>query len=147
MTELQRITKYIDWLIFERKVKSRRDLADKMGYTESSLSQILNGKVTLSIKFIKKLSKTNSAVSEEWLLTGEGDMLKTDSKEVSSIEMPKEVFDRITQLIDTVCSQQSTIVDLTSMVKEQSQTINSLSKQPKGGTAQVGDIAKCADAK
>ena len=147
MTELQRITKYIDWLIFERKVKSRRDLADKMGYTESSLSQILNDKVALSIRFIKKLSKTNSAVSEEWLLTGEGDMLKTDSKEVSSIEMPKEVFDRITQLIDTVCSQQSTIVDLTSMVKEQSQTINSLSQQSKGGTAQAGDSAKCAAAK
>lgn len=56
MTEIERVTKVVDWLIFEKIVDSRRDLAEKLGYTESSLSQIINGKVNLSDRFIKKLS-------------------------------------------------------------------------------------------
>lgn len=87
-------------------------------------------------------------LNQVWLMTGEGEMLKTNLKEASNnIEMPKEVFDRITQLIDTVCSQQSTIGELTTMVKEQNQTIDRLSKQPKGGTAPKANIAKCAGVK
>ena len=56
MTILERVIKVSEWLIFEKIVDSRRDLAEKLSYTESSLSQILNGKVNLSQKFIKKLS-------------------------------------------------------------------------------------------
>ena len=78
MTDIERVVKCVDWLVFQRKVKSRRDLADNMGYTESSVSQILNKKVALSERFIKKLSKVDGAISEVWLLTGEGEMLKRD---------------------------------------------------------------------
>jgi phage repressor protein C with HTH and peptisase S24 domain len=47
-----------------------------MDYTESSMSQILNGKVPLSEKFIKKLSIMDDDINENWLLTGVGEMLK-----------------------------------------------------------------------
>jgi hypothetical protein len=40
------------------------------------MSQILNEKVSLSDKFIKKLSIMDKAINEEWLLTGKGEMLK-----------------------------------------------------------------------
>lgn len=53
MLDIERVIKVIDWLIFEKIVTSRKDLALKMGYTESSMSQILNQKVPLSERFIK----------------------------------------------------------------------------------------------
>ena len=83
MTTLQRVTKVIDWLIFEKKIKSRRELAQKMGYTESSMSQILNKKVALSDKFIKKFSIIDGSINENWLLIGEGEMLKQTESIVS----------------------------------------------------------------
>ena len=75
MTELERVIKIVDWLIFEKKIKSRRELAEIMGYTESSMSQILNGKVTLSERFIKKLSVMDDRISEDWITSGSGNML------------------------------------------------------------------------
>jgi len=56
MTDLERVIKTIDLLIFNDIVKNKRELAEKLGYTESSISQIVNGKVPLSNRFLKKLS-------------------------------------------------------------------------------------------
>lgn len=75
MSEIERVIKVINWLIFEEIVSSRKDLAEKIGYTESSISQILNQKVPLSTKFINKLSNFNPQINKEWILTGEGEML------------------------------------------------------------------------
>ena len=77
MTDLERVIKVVDWLIFEKVVKSRRELAEVLGYTESSMSQILNGKVTLSERFIKKLSTIDDRINEDWIRHESGNMLKT----------------------------------------------------------------------
>ena len=77
MTDLERVIKIVDWLIFEKVVKSRRELAEVLGYTESSMSQILNGKVTLSERFIKKLSTIDNRINEDWIRHESGNMLKT----------------------------------------------------------------------
>ena len=77
MTDLERVIKIVDWLIFEKVVKSRRELAEVLGYTESSMSQILNGKVTLSERFIKKLSTIDDRINEDWIRHESGNMLKT----------------------------------------------------------------------
>ena len=77
MTDLERVIKIVDWLIFEKVVKSRRELAEVLGYTESSMSQILNGKVTLSERFIKKLSTIDDRINEDWIRHESGSMLKT----------------------------------------------------------------------
>jgi transcriptional regulator with XRE-family HTH domain len=75
MSELERVIRVVNWLILEQKVESRRDLAEKLGYTESSMSQILNGKVKLSGRFIKKLSDYHPYINEEWVRDGVGNML------------------------------------------------------------------------
>lgn len=82
MTKLERVIKVADWLIFEKKVESRRDLADKLSYTESSMSQILNGKVNLSDKFIKKLSNLDERIDLEWMIDGVGEMLISETNEI-----------------------------------------------------------------
>lgn len=80
---LERVNNLIDWLIFEKIIRNRRDLADKIGYTESSLSQITNGKVELSFRFIKNLAKIDSRINIEWIETGKGLMLFTKESKVS----------------------------------------------------------------
>lgn len=88
MLDIERVIKVVDWLIFEKIVTSRKDLALKMGYTESSMSQILNQKVPLSERFIKKLSILDERIDFNWILDGEGDMLKTESTTDSSNMLP-----------------------------------------------------------
>lgn len=81
--DLQRVVKLVDWLIFNGDAKNRRELATKLGYTESSFSQIINGRVNLSDSFVKKLANLNKAVNTNWLLTGEGNMLKEGERGVT----------------------------------------------------------------
>lgn len=103
MTDLNRVIRVIDWLIFSKRVKSRRELAKKLDYTESSLSQILNQKVPLSESFIKKLATADDAISLGWLLTGEGDMLKPTSNTYSkNIANTRGSGNQITQMSDLV---------------------------------------------
>ena len=54
MTETQRIKKVINWLVFMEYAENERELAEKLGYTKSSFSLIVNGKVPLSERFVQK---------------------------------------------------------------------------------------------
>lgn len=85
--DIKRVAKIVDWLIFDEKIKNRRELAEKLGYTESSFSQIINGKVNLSEKFIKKLAVFDSRINFDWLITGEGEMLKDTSVTANASEV------------------------------------------------------------
>ena len=78
MTKIQRVTKIVDWLIFQGIAKSRKELADLMGYTESSMSQILNEKVPLSDKFIKNLVGVDKNINIDYIVKGTGEMLKSE---------------------------------------------------------------------
>ena len=52
MTMQEKLKKVVAWLISSGYATSQRDLAEKMGYRESSFSQILNGHVPISDKFL-----------------------------------------------------------------------------------------------
>ena len=45
MTEIQRIRKAINWLLYKGVAENDRELSEIMGYTKSSFSQIVNGRV------------------------------------------------------------------------------------------------------
>lgn len=75
LQDFERAQRIISWLIFERKFNTRRDLADIIGYKESYLSQMLNGKVPLSEKFLSMLTAIDGRVNTEWIKTGKGDIL------------------------------------------------------------------------
>lgn len=61
---------------FYRVCRNEKEIAEKFGYTKSSFSQIVNGKVPLAEKFIKKLCTADENINEVWVSTGEGNMLK-----------------------------------------------------------------------
>lgn len=91
MTEQQRIKKIIKWLIYSDFAENDREIADKLGYTKSSLSQIVTGKVPISEKFVKKLCSADENINEAWISKGEGKMLKSDTLALSissNIQIP-----------------------------------------------------------
>lgn len=55
MEHLRRLKKVINWLIFKEIAENERALAETLGYTKSSFSQIVTGKVPLSEKFMKRV--------------------------------------------------------------------------------------------
>ena len=65
----------INWLIAERRASSQRELAGLLGYNPSALSQIVNGKVPLSDKFVGKLTRFEPRINGEWVKSGKGTML------------------------------------------------------------------------
>lgn len=73
-----RLKLIIRWLIGNNYAATQKLLAEHLGYTESSFSQILNGKVPVSDRFIKKICALDNQISKNWLLTGEGKMLNDD---------------------------------------------------------------------
>lgn len=76
MEQEKRIKKAINWLIFQEIAENERDLSERLGYTKSSFSQIVNGKVPLSEKFVGKLCSLDENLNSVWILTGEGDMFR-----------------------------------------------------------------------
>ena len=64
MTETQRVKKVINWLVFMEYAENERELAEKLGYTKSSFSQIVNGKVPLSERFVQKLASVDKNIND-----------------------------------------------------------------------------------
>lgn len=63
MEHLRRLKKVINWLIFKEIAENERALAETLGYTKSSFSQIVTGKVPLSEKFMKRICSLDENIT------------------------------------------------------------------------------------
>lgn len=63
----------------------------------------------------------------------------------NEVTMSREVFDKMSQLIDTVCSQQGTIADQQKLIIEQQQAIGRLTTSVESGGVRSAEDAGCAD--
>lgn len=123
MTEIQRIRKAINWLLYQGVAENDRELSEIMGYTKSSFSQIVNGRVPLSDKFAKKLCRLDENINEVWIMTGEGDMFKRKSgsnlNSENSMTIQKDVWAVLQQQAASLASKDKQIDELMSLLKEQ----------------------------
>lgn len=116
-----RLKKVINWLIFQEIAENERALSELLGYTKSSFSQIINGKVPLSDKFVTALCSLDKNINEIWIKTGEGQMFLDnisisqkvygDNNHVAGRDLSVSSQD-VNKLIDTVNRQQATISEL-----------------------------------
>lgn len=82
MANNERLKKVIFWMISQNIIESQEDLAEKLGYNASSVSQIVTGLKPLSEKFAKKIcSLTEGKVNINYLLSGNGQMLIEKEKQ------------------------------------------------------------------
>ncbi|KLT67909.1 transcriptional regulator [Flavobacterium sp. ABG] len=112
MSELERIRKVCDWLIFAEFAQSDSDLAQKLGYAKSSLSQILNGKVPLSEKFINRVCYFNKNINRVWILNEEGDMLLKGILKDDSVEKVKQLQEQLNDKAEIILYQKKEIASL-----------------------------------
>jgi hypothetical protein len=119
MTDTQRIKKVVNWLIFQEVAENEKALADLLGYKKSSFSQIMNGKVPLSDRFVKKLCSLDENINEVWIMTGEGDMFKNNPNSLQAVEISREAW-RIIQLqSESLAARDSQIEKLIELLKDQ----------------------------
>lgn len=121
MNATQRIKKVVNWLIFQEIADNERDLADKLGYTKSSVSQIVNGKVPLSEKFVKKLCALDENINEVWVLEGAGTMFKNNLNSENRVSIPASVWGVIQQQVESLSARDRQVDELIGMLKDQIQ--------------------------
>ena len=131
-----RLKELLNYLIDNRFVRNQEELAQITGIIKSTISQLCSGKRELNEQYVRRICKQFPFVNQEWLLEGDGEMLlATEPSPASStggdvVTMPREVFEQITKLTETVLSQQRTIETLTNEIKKEA--------------APTGGAAKCA---
>lgn len=86
MNKIDRFKMFMRYIVNEGIAESQKDFGHKLGYNnESYFSQIINNKVQTPKDFISKCIKIVPDVNYEWLQTGEGNMLRSNSIGCSSI--------------------------------------------------------------
>jgi hypothetical protein len=93
-----------------------------LGYTKSSFSQILNGKVPLSEKFVKKLCSLDENINGVWILEGDGEMLLSGGDSLNSqksVTIPADVWNVIQAQAHSLSSRDKQIDELIDMLKSQ----------------------------
>ena len=119
MTETQRVKKVINWLVFMEYAENERELAEKLGYTKSSFSQIVNGKVPLSERFVQKLASVDRNINEVWIMTGEGNMLNSVEAGTSVVTIPANVWEVKQTQAESLKSKDKQIDELVALLKQQ----------------------------
>ena len=103
MVDIQRVKKVIKWLIYQGVAENESDLSTKMGYTKSSFSQIINGRVNVSDKFIDKLCCWDDNINKVWIKRGEGLIfINKDSIGTSEVINEKQIETKETENLNTV---------------------------------------------
>lgn len=120
----QRIRKAINWLIFQDVAESEKEIADRLGYTKSSFSQIVNGKVPLSEKFVKKLCSLDENINDVWITNGEGSLLKTDTpNSIGCVTVPAEVWTVIQAQTNSLAARDRQVDELINLLKSEIETL------------------------
>jgi phage repressor protein C with HTH and peptisase S24 domain len=92
MSIQENVKKVVAWLIEEGYASSQRELAARLGYRESSFSQILNGHVPVSDKFLGRLKNLDGRIDIGWVKTGYGEMIDGNRVEVAPVSETDEEF-------------------------------------------------------
>lgn len=76
MDRTDRFKILVRYLVSNGLADNQKDLGRKLGYgNESAFSQIVTCKVVMPKDFISRLKSLAPYINEDWLLTGEGEML------------------------------------------------------------------------
>lgn len=75
----QRLKEAVEQLKKQRKVRSDAECAIILGIDKGDLSRFLSGKRPITQRFVGVFAAHFPEISKEWLMTGEGEMLKKHS--------------------------------------------------------------------
>ncbi len=117
--ETTRLKKAVNWLIYTGKAENERAIAELLGYTKSSFSQIMNGKVPLSDRFLDRLCSLDPNINKVWIKTGEGNLTSDSNPNGSMVEIQQEAWSVIKQQAASLAEHDKQMSELISMLREQ----------------------------
>ncbi len=89
--ETERLRQSVSWLLGRHVASSQRNLAAMLGYNASAFSQILNGHVPLSDKFLNRLMVLEPRLNINWIRHGIGEMLHEAESELDVLDEGEEM--------------------------------------------------------
>lgn len=130
--KLDRLAEMIDWMLYHNVVASRRELALRMNYTESTLSCVVNGRQPISPKFLTALSQIDQRLNVDWIDTGEGEMIIEE--EAASVPSTAEELEAVRLQQENIRMLQEQLTSIIKMgnaelVKAQQSLIEKASEQ------------------
>lgn len=123
METVERFRKAYDYLYESGAIHTKKDLAEKMKVSRGSVQYAYAGNESyLNESFLKKFAKTFEAINLDWLLTGEGEMLKKVQEAPKSNGMNDSSNDNLSKLLE----QNKELIDVLKKSLEESQKTNSI---------------------
>lgn len=123
METVERFRKAYDYLYESGAIHTKKDLAEKMKVSRGSVQYAYAGNESyLNESFLKKFAKTFEAINLDWLLTGDGEMLKKAQEAPKPNEMSNSSNDNISKLLE----QNKELIDVLKKSLEESQRTNSI---------------------
>ncbi len=77
-----------------------KELAEWTGISKSAVSQVLSGKINISVKSLQRILEIHKDLNARWLLTGEGDMYVDEEISHSSIEARDRIISEMERIIN-----------------------------------------------
>lgn len=137
----ERLKILLDELKNRRIVHNYADFASQMGKPRSIISELLNGKRTISELFVHEMITKFPQVNADWLLTGNGEMLKEETQPQNAVTEQPQEQGMVDKLLSLVESQSKTIEALTQLIKTKDERIeellDELSARKKGDATNV----------
>lgn len=72
----QRIKKVVDYLKNNRYIRNQQDFTERIGSDKATVSQVINNRINIPNNMFASIADAFPFVSEDWMRTGEGDMVK-----------------------------------------------------------------------
>ncbi len=79
----KRFCEAVNFVIVAKSIKTKKEIADKLGISAQQLNEILNGNNNATPAQLSSMS-ASYGVSASYLLTGEGPIMKEDEKATNS---------------------------------------------------------------
>lgn len=133
LTDLQRLKKVVKWLIFCDFGDNEKELAEILGYKKSSFSQILNGKVPISDKFIDKIISLDKNINKVWIKDGIGEMFNTSQQTILFSQIQEN--SKYTEALEKINTLQEQIIYLMQENKRLSEENSAFQESPQNRVA------------
>lgn len=151
MNVYSRLRKVVNWLIFNDLVESQNDLAARLGYSSSYMSQVMSSAKVVSESFIGKVCSLDKNLSSTWVLTGEGNMFlnnpfsefsevsgSPDPSSHSEVVVDASVWAVVKAQAESLAARDRQVDELISMLRSQIEDLKKVDAQT-GGRAISAD--------
>lgn len=85
MIDNKRFRSVVEFLKEKKYIRNQQDFSERVNSDKTTVSQIMNDRINIPNVMFGNIEKAFPIISTEWILTGEGEMLRPVSQSVGNI--------------------------------------------------------------